>query len=164
MHRRFSQTAITNYDWKLALGMAIWKHPFEIIDKLTHLLRFWKFVRKLECLVVHCHFGYLAREKGVFVEHWNNRTYDSASHYLKQLANFLLSAKWMTAIRQAEISFLRFDLVHAFLFLGLLHVAKWLPYPKVKIIDTRLGFFHTDWNFLSGVYFKTAIAFMACVT
>jgi hypothetical protein len=102
----FLLTAITNYKYKLALGLPIWKYPFEIIDKLTPLLEFCKFVRKLQCLIMHCHFGNVAREKGAFIENWNNRTYDSASHYCKQLANFLLSAMWMTAIRQAEISFL----------------------------------------------------------
>jgi len=31
--------------------------------------------------------------------------------------------------------------INAFVFLGLLHIAKWFPYPKAKITDTRLGFF-----------------------
>jgi hypothetical protein len=35
---------------------------------LTHLLEFCKFVTKLECLIMHCHFGYVAREKGAFIE------------------------------------------------------------------------------------------------
>jgi len=38
----------------------------------------------------------------------------------------------------------RCGLFNAFLFLGLLHIAKWFPYPKVKIADTRLGFFFTQ--------------------
>jgi hypothetical protein len=35
---------------------------------MTDLQMFCKFVRKLEFLIVHCHFCYVARESDAFIE------------------------------------------------------------------------------------------------